>query len=156
MFVLSMKTTRVRLAAVVAVGGLLLAAIIGISASPHSVSTAAGGATDPVAYLQSLGYEVAPQWNDLKEMVIPATDHAAFAAYNAMAQAAGYDLTPYAGQRIKCYTYAVENYPGTQPVEACVYTYKDRVVAGTMCIDGGEPLPLKPLTEQGEINGTTG
>ena len=156
MFVLSMKTTRARLAAVVAVGGLLLAVIIGVSASPRSLSTSAGGATDPAAYLQSMGYEVAPRWVDLQEIVIPAKDHAAFAAYNAMAQTAGYDLTPYAGQRIKCYTYAVENYPGTQPVEACVYTYKDRVVAGTMRIDGGEMQPLKPLTEQGENNGTTG
>ena len=156
MFVLSMKTTRARLAAAVAVGGLLLAVIIGVSASPHSVSTAAGAAIDPTAYLQSLGYEVGPQWSDLRELVIPSKEEATFAAYNALAQAAGYDLTAYAGQRIKCYTYAVKNYPGTQPAEVCVYTFNGRVVAGTMRVGNGEIQPLKPLTEQGESNGKTG
>ncbi|MBQ6849368.1 MAG: DUF4830 domain-containing protein [Clostridia bacterium] len=156
MFVLSLKTTRARLAAVVAVGGLLLAVMIGVSASPRSTAVSGAAATDPAAYLQSLGYEAGPQWTDLREMVIPAKEDAAFAAYNTLAQVAGYDLTPYAGQRVKCYTYALKNYPGAQPAQACVYVYKGRVVAGTMRIAEGEITPLKPLTEQGESNGTTG
>ncbi len=163
MFVLSMKTTRPRLAAFGAVCGLLLAVVVGTKMLPPAVSTAAPAATDPVAYLQGLGYEVDPQWTALQEITIPMEEDAAFAAYNALLQAAGYDLTAYKGERVKCYTYAVRNYPGTERVEARVYVHKDRVIAGEIASTevGGFCKGLTPLTptateNKGETNGTTG
>ena len=94
MFVLSMKTTRPRLAAY----GVVLALLMTVMVVGHrqqmrvqSVSTAAADAAR-VTYLQQQGYAVEPQWTDLREVVAPDTD-AVPAAYR--------------GKRLKCYTYAV-------------------------------------------------
>lgn len=164
MFVLSMKTTRPRLAAFAAVGGLLLTVVLGTKAlSRGTVPVTAPAAANPAAYLQSLGYEVDPQWTALQEITVPVEEDAAFAAYNAVLQAAGYDLSAYKGERVKCYTYRVLNYPGEERVDARVYTYKDRVVAGDIASAAADGFckglaPLTPdLTEnKGETHGTTG
>ena len=156
MFVLSMKTNRTHLAALIAVGGLLLAVVLGTAVLPHRAPAGASAATDPAAYLQGLGYEIEPQWMALRELTVPAADDPAFAAYYAALQQGGYDLTPYVGERVKCYTYAVKNHPTHRPAEARVYLYQGRVVGGTIALSGGELLPLETLTKQGETHGTTG
>ncbi|MBQ5841033.1 MAG: DUF4830 domain-containing protein [Clostridia bacterium] len=156
MFVLSVKTNRVHLAALLAAGGLLLAVVLGIKWGPHRTAANASTATDPAAYLQDLGYEIEPQWMTLRELTVPAADDPAFAAYYAALKQAGYDLTPYVGERAKCYTYAVKNHPSGRPAEARVYLYQGRVVGGTIALSGGELLPLETLTKQGETHGTTG
>ena len=156
MFVLSMKTTRPRLAAVIAACGLLIAVLVGARGMSSAVPAGVGHAADPVAYLQSLGYAVESQWTALQEIAIPTAEDPAFAAYNAALQEVGYDLTPYAGQRIKQYTYAVQNHPTDPNAQAHVYVYKERVIAGEMVTATGERTPLEPLTKQGETNGTTG
>lgn len=164
MFVLSMKTTRPRLAAYGVVFGLLLAVMLGSAGlSRGSVPAAAPAATDPAAYLQRLGYEVDPQWTALQEVVVPVEEDAAFAEYNALLKAAGYDLAAYKGERVKCYTYTVLNYPGKEGVQAHIYVHKDRIIAGDIsstaadgfCV-GLQPLTPDMTTEKGETNGTTG
>ena len=157
MFVLSMKTTRPRLAALIALGGMLMAVAVGaIATTRTTVPVATGRTDDPAAYLQSFGYAVDTPWTALQEIVIPTAEDPAFAAYNAVLQGFGYDLTPYAGQRVKRYTYAVRNHPTDPNAQAHVYVYKERVVAGELVTDTGERAPLEPLTKQGETNGTTG
>ena len=155
MFVLSMKTNRTHLAAWIAVGGLLLAVVLGAMMS-STVPVGVSATADPAAYLQSLGYEAETPWIALQEVTVPTRDDPVFAAVNAVAQTAGYDLTPYAGQRVKRYTYAVRNHPESLSAEADVYVYQGRVVAAAMRVAGGDPTPLKPLTKQGETHGTTG
>lgn len=164
MFVLSMKTTRTRLTVYGAVCGLLAAVIVGVRAVPRgAVPVTAPAAADPAAYLQKMGYEVEDQWTALREITVPAEEDAAFAAYNAILQEAGYDLSAYKGERLKCYTYAVLNYPGSERVEARVYTYKDRVVAGEIAsaeadgfCKGLTPLIPTATENKGETDGTTG
>ena len=84
MFVLSMKTTRPRLAAFGAVFCVLLAVVLGTKAlSRGTVPVTAPAAANPAAYLQSFGYEVEPQWTALQEITVPVEEDPAFAAYNA-------------------------------------------------------------------------
>lgn len=91
MFVLSMKTTRPRLAAWGVVLGLLLV-VMTLSGRPQARMTAAGGDDAArVAYLQEQGYAVNPQWTDVREIAVPDVE-AVPAAYR--------------GQRVKCFTYA--------------------------------------------------
>ena len=165
MFVLSLKTTRPRLAAFGVVLVLLFAVTAGTKVlSPGvRVPAGAGEATDPVAVLQGLGYEVESQWIHLREITLPADVDATFSAYNALQKEAGYDLTPYQGERVKCYTYTVLNYPGEERVEAHVYTHRNRVVAGDIASTAADGFchgltPLTPTTTvaQGEKDGTTG
>ena len=165
MFVLSMKTTRPRLWAFGAVLALLLTVVAGTKLLPAAprTSAAAGAATDPAALLRELGYEVEEPWTALREVTLPGEGDVTLDAYNALQQTAGYDLRPYLGERVKLYTYAVSNYPGEERVEAHVYVYKNRVVAGDIASTAADgfchgltPLTLGDTTAQGEANGTTG
>ena len=142
MFVLSMKTTRLHLAAVIAGCGILIAVLVGARGMSSAVPAGVGQAADPVAYVQSFGYAVDTPWVSLQELAVPSAEDPAFAAY--------------AGQRIKQYTYAVQNHPTDPHAQVCVYVYKERAVAGEIVTATGERSPLTPLIEQGEINGTTG
>ena len=109
MFVLSMKTTRPRLAAY----GVVLALLMTVMVAGHrrqmrvqSVSTAAAD-TARVTYLQQQGYEVDPQWTDVRE-VVPDSETVPAA---------------YRGKRLKCYTYAVA---GEDTVR--LYEYNGKIV----------------------------
>lgn len=158
MFVFSMKTTRPRLAA----GGIVTALLVAVTLGLHGRGTPAAAvgavpAADGAAYLQRLGYEVDPQWVDLREITLPAVGSEAFAA---LQQQVGVDLTPYAGQRVKCRTYRVLNHPA-DAVRAYLFEYQERVVAGGFATASGQFCHgLQPLSEvmknKGETDGTTG
>lgn len=111
MFVLSMKTTRPRIAAYGVVLGLLLAVMLSVG-RPHGprVQSAAAGGDDAarVSYLQEQGYTVEPRWVDVRELVVPDADTVPAA---------------YRGKRVKCFTYATAD--GTQ---VCLYEYNGRIV----------------------------
>ena len=139
MFVLSMKTTRPRLAAYGIVVGLLLVVMLvaGRQDKARLQSVVAGGDDAArVSYLQSLGYEVEPQWIDAREVTIPAEADAAFTAYNALQKEAGTDLTPYLGKRVKCFAYAVTNHPQGDGVVAHLYEYEGRIIGGDISGNG--------------------
>lgn len=164
MFVVSMKTTRPRVAAYAMVTAALLLTVF-VAAGRQDVLRTQASATGEddsrrVAFLQELGYEAEPAAVSVQEVLIPADSDPVFAAYNGIQKAAGYDLTPYCGERVKCWTYTVTNYPGTQPVQAHLYVYKEKIIGGDISSteQGGFSHGLKPLvpTATGEKNGETG
>ncbi len=111
MFVLSMKTTRPRLAAYGVALGLLLVVMFAAGRQDRArVQSVVAGGDDAarVSYLQAQGYEVEPQWIDVREVVVPTTETIP---------------TAYRGQRIKCFTYAVE---GGDAV--CLYEYDGNII----------------------------
>ncbi len=155
MFVVSMKVARSRVAAFAAALVMLVVVTAALAKSPAVATGAAPGGDDArVALLRELGYAVGEQWTAVQEITIPAEFDAAYTAYNEMQKEAGYDLTPYRGQRIKCYTYSV---PG-ESVQAHVYEYGGRVIGGDIAGTGAAPFHsgLIPAPEQGESHGTTG
>ena len=110
MFVLSMKTTRPRLAACGAVLGLLLA-VMAVTGTRHQpvVSVAAGGDDAArVSYLQEQGYAVESQWVDVRELSVPDTDAVP---------------TAYRGKRVKCFTYVTAD-----GAYVCLYEYNGKIV----------------------------
>ena len=147
MFVLSMKTTRPRLVACGVIVALLLVVIFaaGRRDRARTQSVAAGGDDAArVSYLQSLGYEVDPQWLDVREVTVPDKMNAALTAYNKLQKEVGNDLTPYLGKRVKCFTYAVTNHPKGDGVVAHLFEYEGRIVGGDISGDGFMQ-GLKPL-----------
>ena len=157
MFVVAMKTTRTRLT-VWGMAALALLAVVfaSVRSQPTVVATLGGGDAGRVTLLQELGCQVPHQWSAVQEVVLPAEPDAEWTAYNEMQQACGYDLTPYWGERVKCYTYSVENRPGAK---AKVYEYEGKVIAGDISAQGAEGFSqgLTPLSkEQGETHGATG
>lgn len=108
MFVLSMKTTRPRLAVCGVVLGLLLV-VMAVSGRPQVHMTAAGGDDAVrVAYLQEQGYAVNPQWTDVREIQVPDVDAVP---------------ETYRGQRIKCFTYATG-----EGDTVCLYEWNGKII----------------------------
>jgi len=160
MFVISMKTTRPRVTAYVAVGAALWITVLSIAGQQDArrVSAVANGGDDGmrVSYLQELGYEVDPTPVAVQEVLIPADSDETFAAYNALQTAAGHDLTPYCGERVKRWSYTVKNYPQADRVQAHLYVYNNKIIGGDVSstVQGGFSHGLTPPT--GERNGQTG
>ncbi len=140
MFVFSMKTTRARIIGSIAVAVVLF--ILAMLSRRQAAQTTAASAADDTArraVLTSLGYDVLPDNAEVREILIPAEADAAFTTYNALQKAAGYDLAEYSGQRVKCWTYTVTNYPNEEDVVAHLYIYKDTVIGGDISsvVQGG-------------------
>ena len=120
MFVLSMKTTRPRLAAYgVAVGALLAVMLLAGRQDRMRVKSVVAGGDDAarVSYLQTQGYVVEPQWIDVREVVAPFTETIP---------------TTYRGKRIKCFTYVTE---GGDAV--CLYEYEGKIIGTDEQFDYG-------------------
>ncbi len=149
MFVVSVKTGRVRLLA----GAMAVIALLAVVATARTVTPAGATVSDDAArrsFLQQLGYEAAADEAAVREITIPTEPDEAYTAYQALQQAAGYDLTPYRGRRVKCWQYTVTNYPGHQQVEANLYIYDDKVIGGDISSTaGGFSHGLTPLTADG-------
>ena len=84
---------------------------------------------------------------EVREVLIPDIFDDTFTAYNALQLQAGLDLSPYHGKRVKCWTYTVRNYPASDPVQAHLYLYKDRVIGGDIssAVQDGFQLPLTSM-----------
>lgn len=136
MFVFSMKTSKKQLLSMLLCVVMLIAILIVIVAWPEGGAAqtfqpvAAKDDTERIAFLRNMGYEVTPQYVEVKEVLIPDEFDDVFAGYNDLQLSAGMDLEPYHGKRVKCWTYEILNYPGEETVLAHLYVYKDKVVGG--------------------------
>ena len=134
MFVLSVKMSRRRLVSLLLCVGVMVLILVAAflwPASRETVSTvpAADGAAR-VAFLKQLGYEVDPVYNEVHEVLIPEEFDEVFAAYNDMQAAADMDLTPYAGKRLKCWSYRILNSGNAEETIAHLYVWQDTIVGG--------------------------
>ena len=136
MFVFSVKTSKKQLLSMLLCVVMLIAILIVIVAWPEGGAAqtfqpvAAKDDTERIAFLRNMGYEVTPQYVEVKEVLIPDEFDDVFAGYNDLQLSAGMDLEPYHGKRVKCWTYEILNYPGEETVLAHLYIYKDKVVGG--------------------------
>lgn len=90
---------------------------------------------DRVAYLQSMGWEVAPEPVETLQFLLPDHLEEPYLSYNELQAAQGFDLAPCCGKQLSRFTYAVSNYPGRpEGVQLNLYICEDRPVAGdVMC-----------------------
>ena len=86
---------------------------------------------DRVAYLQSDGWEVSAEPLATEELLIPKEMDASYDDYLALQSGQGFDLSKYAGKRVKRYTYEITNYPtGETGILANLLIYKNTVIGG--------------------------
>ena len=124
------------LAAAVLLGAVTVAASLfwgggaqaAASMSPRGVKTD----EDRVAYLSGWGWQVAPETVSAEELQMPEDFGEEYAQYLELQAAQGFDLTKYAGKRIKRYTYEVLNHPTGTGVTAHLLLYKNTVVGGEL------------------------
>lgn len=95
--------------------------------SPKGVKTE----EDRVAYLEQWGWQVSPQAALVEELALPEEFGEEYARYLELQTGQGFDLSKYAGKRIRRYTYEVLNYPnGETGVVAHLLVYRNRVIGG--------------------------
>lgn len=86
---------------------------------------------DRIAYLSQWGWQVADEPLSVQELLIPKEMDSSYLEYLTMQQAQGFDLSKYAGKRVKRYTYQVTNYPtGEDGVQANLLIFRHTVVGG--------------------------
>ncbi len=115
MFVWSMKTTRPHLAVGGAILGLLAAVILLCNGRATATVSDGGDDAKRLAYLQAQGYEVAPQWTQVRELTVPADETIP---------------SVYRGKRIKCFTYAT-----AEGESVNLYEYNGNIV-GAHLVEG--------------------
>ena len=141
MLIVSAKLPRRTLA----LGGLLTALLVcSLALLPSfSVALPAGSSdtgpsptgrrtnTQRVEYLSAYGWEVSADPISTEELVIPEEMDERYEDYLALQNGQGFDLTRYAGKRVKRYTYEIYNYPsGEAGVQANLLMYRNTVIGG--------------------------
>lgn len=86
---------------------------------------------DRVAYLEEYGWQVKQEPLATQELIVPKEFDESYTDYLALQSEQGFDLTKYAGKRLKRYTYEITNYPtGEAGVQVNLLVYKNTVVGG--------------------------
>lgn len=86
---------------------------------------------DRVAYLAEYGWEVSPEPLSTEELLIPAKMDESYQEYLDLQLSQGFDLTQYAGKRVKRYTYEIYNYPsGETGVQANLLVHRNTAIGG--------------------------
>lgn len=89
-----------------------------------------------MAFLSQYGWEIDEEPVEVREVIIPEEFDDTYTAYNEIQKAQGFDLTVYAGMRVKRWTYTVKNYTGYENKEcihANILVYDGLVVGGDIC-----------------------
>lgn len=146
MFVLSVKTTRKRLGAA-ALCAVLLLTVLAVSVfvpSPVARPAAVAAATEEqqLTFLRSLGYEADETPLSVQEIQLPDEADAAAEAYQKLQKQAGFDLSGYAGQRVKCWSWSVKN-DALPDATAHLLIYEGKLIGGDVTPhDAGGMRPL--------------
>lgn len=140
MFIWTAKIHKRRLAALLAailvVGAGLVLAVNAVSrpASATAEPNPKGVKTneDRVAYLESWGWQVSPEATLVEELALPQEFGEEYTQYLELQAGQGFDLTKFAGKRVKRYTYEVLNHPSGEQVTAHLLLCKNTVVGGEL------------------------
>lgn len=101
-----------------------------------NISLKASTHEERMAFLSQFGWEIDEDPIEVREVIIPEEFDDTYTAYNEIQKNQGFDLTVYAGMRVKRWTYTVKNYTGYENKEcihANILVYNGLVVGGDIC-----------------------
>lgn len=140
MLIVTAKVPRKRLAFSAVFAAFLCCCTMTLTTVPHVREALASSVPDPsgvrsnqdrIDYLRSYGWEVQEEPISTQELLIPDAMDESYNDYLSLQSQQGFDLTKYAGKRVKRYTYEVLNHPsGESGVQANLLLYKNTVVGG--------------------------
>ncbi|MEM5780137.1 MAG: DUF4830 domain-containing protein [Lawsonibacter sp.] len=141
MLIITAKVPRRKLAFGVALAALACCCALALNlGSADTREVAVSAAPDPkgvksnqdrIDYLASYGWEVVPEPLATQELLIPEEMDESYNEYLALQSDQGFDLSKYAGKRVKRYTYEITNYPtGEAGVQANLLIYRNTVIGG--------------------------
>ena len=83
------------------------------------------------AFLLELGWEVDPETEEYRSVVVPEKLEGIMSQYNRMQLAQGYDLNAHLGESCQQYSYRLLNYPDSDsPVFVTLYIQGSQLIAG--------------------------
>lgn len=141
MFVVSVKTNKKQLISLLICLAVLITVVLVSILRPMGDTTTSVTLADDaarVSYLRQLGYEVDAS-AQIEEVLLPDQWDDPLVNYNNLQRSAGFDLAPYLGKRVKCWTYTVTNLPDKQAV-AHLYTFRDHLIAGDITTRDGTQM----------------
>lgn len=143
MFVYSIKSSKVKLLAILLVVALAVGAVLYFggeekpAGSDGALSLKAGDAAERATFLSQFGWEVQADPVQVAEVIIPVEFDETYLTYNEIQKAQNLDLEPYQGKRCKRWTFEVKNYPGYENsaglIQANILVYDGMVIGGDVC-----------------------
>ena len=141
MLIVTAKVPRRRLAVSAAAAAMLCCIVLIAALIPPSQQQAEVFAApnpkgvrtneDRIAYLEHFGWKISSEPSTVEELKIPEEFDERYREYLALQSGQGFDLTKYAGKRVKRYTYSIENYPtGESGIVIHLLLYKNTVIGG--------------------------
>ncbi len=140
MFILTARLTRRKLAGAVIAGGFLLCAFIIMAANRDALPRSSPSVPqsgrlitndDRLAYIASLGWDVSPDPEESKEVLLPETFDDVYSQYNELQATQGFDLKNYSGKKVEQYTYRIKNASPDEPAAyLSILIYKAHVIGG--------------------------
>ena len=170
MFVVSIKTGKKKLvlclaAVLLAVTAALAAARLLGGGGGVMASLPAGETNEErILFLESFGWQLEPEPEEVREVAIPAQFNDVYEQYNQVQKAQGMDLAPYAGRTCRQWVYTVTNYPSEEAVRATLLVLEGKIIGGDLssaALDGflcgfaGQP-GLAGETDPQPASGTEG
>lgn len=142
MFVYSVKTKHIKV--FLLVGFVLFTAVSLFILSNESQETSSNSDMfllaetheERMKFVSQFGWQVDEEPVQVKEIIIPTEADEVYTAYNDIQRSQGFDLTEFAGERAKCWTYTVKNYEGYENQECIqinILVYDGKVIGGDVC-----------------------
>ena len=124
------RMTRTKALRIVLIAAVILLALIlirNLAGKGAKLSTIEGRSR----YLQDLGWQIDPETEEHKTVLIPQKLEGVMEDYNALQLDQGFDLSKHLGESCEQYTYLICNYEqSTKPVYVTIYIRGNRVIAG--------------------------
>ena len=145
MFVVSLSSKRIKYLIVsVLIVGIAASVLVMLfkcskpdsQAEYISVNNSVSGIDDLLNFISVFGWEVKPEPDEIREIIIPSEFDDVYENYNEIQLSQGYDLKDYAGERAKNWTFSVTNYPGYEDEEYIkinILTCNGKVIGGDVC-----------------------
>jgi hypothetical protein len=141
MFVYSVKTKHIKVIFLVAfvlftVISLFILSNESEQTSSDNMLVSAETHKERMNFISQYGWQVEEEPSEIKEVIIPEEFDDVYTAYNEIQRSQGFDLTEYAGERAKRWTYTVKNYEGYENrncININLLVIDGRVVGGDVC-----------------------
>ena len=139
MFICSVRASTVKFAAVLTLGVIFVAALVVFLPGENAALPAAGTGLrfdristsgDMARFLSQYGVKADAELFSDREVVLPERFEGVFAEYNELQKKQGFDLSPYAGKKLRRAVLRVTVGDRAEPYLATLYIYRDCVVGG--------------------------
>ncbi len=151
MFVVSLKSSKLKIALFITFVVAVCIFSLVIFGKDYSSSVVAEGGISlrasnekqRTAFLSQLGWDFEIEPAQVREVTIPEEFDEVYEKYNELQKEQSFDLEKYKGQKVKKWTFDINNFPGHEGedglVQANLLIYKGNVIGGDITVRGKVP-----------------